>query len=154
MRDVPSGELGHMGGDVDRVLVTLRVFGDDLDPDDVTRVLGCPPTKAHQKGDRFPLSGGQELVRRTGSWRLEFPGAEQEWILTDAIDALLDRLPSDPAVWYTLASRFRLDVFCGLFLDALNRGLDLGPDVMSRLAERHLTLRLDIYSFEPDDEAI
>ena len=56
-------------------------------------------------------SGGQEVVRQTGSWQLEFPGVAEEWFLGDAIAALLDRLPDAPALWATLATRYDLDVF-------------------------------------------
>ena len=66
--------------------------------------------------------------------------------LGDQVDALLDRLPADPAVWSALHREYHADVFCGLFLEADNRGTELTPTTLARLVERGLTLGLDIYS--------
>jgi hypothetical protein len=32
---------------------SLRFFGDDLDPDELTKLLGCPPTKSASKGEEI-----------------------------------------------------------------------------------------------------
>jgi Domain of unknown function (DUF4279) len=78
-------------------------------------------------------------------WRLELP-VSAEWVLDDAITTLLGKLPSDLAVWRELASQYRLDVFCGLFLEQWNRGTELSPATLGLLAERNLTLSLDVYA--------
>jgi hypothetical protein len=54
-----------------RVFASLRVHGDSLDPEQVTRALCVFPTIAYAKGARY--SGGKrtgELVGRTGVWLL------------------------------------------------------------------------------------
>ena len=38
-------------------LVTLRFFGDELNPDEITALLGASPTAAHHKGQQ--LTGSQ-----------------------------------------------------------------------------------------------
>ena|SRR6185312_3769094 len=139
MADSPENEI-VAGGEVDQVRVSLRIIGDDLDPDEVTRVLGVEPSAAIRKGERRP--GGR--VQRTGVWRLSLPHS-REWVLEDAITTLLAALPSDLAVWQALGGKYRLDVFCGLFLDQWNRGADLSPAVLRELAERGLALGLDVY---------
>ena len=35
----------------DRISVALYIYGDKLDPDEVTRLLGVQPTWAHRKGE-------------------------------------------------------------------------------------------------------
>jgi hypothetical protein len=48
---------------------TLRVSGDNLVPDDVTRIIKILPTKAYAKGEHY--SGGArspDLIGRTGVW--------------------------------------------------------------------------------------
>lgn len=152
MVDLPPGNDIIVGGDVDRVTVSVRVSGDALDPDEVTRALGVRPTFAASKGDRR-TSGSREVTQRTGVWCVEFGGAPEEWTLDDAIRQLLVRLPSAPTVWDELAAKYKLDVFCGLHLARWNRGFMLPPDVLRQLAERHLHLDVDIYCVESDEAA-
>jgi len=40
-----------IGGPIDSVIVSLCLYGDDLDPDKVTALLGCQPTQAARKGE-------------------------------------------------------------------------------------------------------
>ena len=65
-------------------------------------------------------------------------GAQIEWILA--------RLPSDLAVWSQLTSRYKTDMFCGLFLERSNHGVSLQPATMAKLAERGIQLGFDIYA--------
>ncbi|MCL4177546.1 MAG: DUF4279 domain-containing protein [Verrucomicrobia bacterium] len=49
--------------------ITLRVQGDDLDPEDVSRVLGCEPDLARRRGDPILRSDGSTgRLARTGAW--------------------------------------------------------------------------------------
>jgi hypothetical protein len=54
-----------------RAFATLRFVGDDLDPDEISRVLEERPTKAHRKGERFaPGPRSPEVIGKTGIWYL------------------------------------------------------------------------------------
>jgi hypothetical protein len=44
-----------------------------------------------------------------------------------------------------LAEKYEVDVFCGIFVDGWNRGFNLSPALMKKLAERYLELDVDIY---------
>jgi hypothetical protein len=46
MSDFAEEEFFTVGGDADRVTVTIRVAGDELDPDEVTNVFNISPTFA------------------------------------------------------------------------------------------------------------
>ena len=152
MSELPPGEYIVVGGDVDRVSVSIRVAGDDLDPDEVTSTLLVQPSFSARKGDRH-TSSGREIMQRTGIWVFNFSGSAEEWTLGDAIGALLDRLPSDLRIWQSLASKYRLDVFCGVYIEVWNRGFQLPPALMRRLADRGLSLGIDVYCDGSDDEA-
>lgn len=131
------------GGDVDRVAVTLRVAGDDLDPDTVTRRLLVAPSFAARKGDER-RSAGRTVRQRTGVWTLRLDVAA-DWTLGVAMERLLDQLPAPGPVWDELATRYRLEVFCALYLQAWNRGFVLEPEQLARMAERRLVLGVDVY---------
>jgi hypothetical protein len=125
--------------DVDATAVSLRFFGDDLDPDEVSRLLGSDSTHGRKKG--APLPGG--ATAETGSWLLSSQRLSKN-ALEDQLHALFDRLTPDLAVWASLAERFRGDVFCGLWAADWNRGVALSARALGRIAERRLAIGFDI----------
>lgn len=97
----------------DHSLVTLRFFGDDLLPAEVSALLGATPTASHHKGQELKGShSGAVRIAKTGSWRLSAPQCEPK-DLEAQIFEILDQLTEDLAVWQSLA-RFQPDLFCGL----------------------------------------
>jgi hypothetical protein len=141
----PVGELVWVaGGSVDACAVALRFFGDDLEPDEITKLLGVPASKSYRKGDI--LRGEKyDIIQKTGSWRLQIEKCT-DVELEDLINSLLDRLPSDPEIWKNLGQRFNADLFCGLWLEQWNRCMDFTPQTLVRIGERGLMLQLDIYT--------
>ena len=133
----------------DHSLVTLRLFGDDLNPAEITALLGANPTASHHKGQE--LRGNQSgtvRIARSGSWQLDAARHAPE-DLEAQIFEILDQLTGDLAVWQSLA-RFRPDLFCGLFMCSSNDGVSLSPRALLALGERGIELGLDIY--EADEE--
>jgi hypothetical protein len=129
---------------IHRTEASLRFFGDDLDPDEVTRVLGSAPTVGVKKGSVRRSAGGRESIARRGSWLLK---AEERrpGDLDAQIQELLSGLNDDLNVWSDLASRFQADIFCGIFLACSNEGEELRPETMAAIGLRRLRLGLDIY---------
>ena len=56
--------------------VALRFFGDDLEPDEITAVLGIQPTESHRRGD----------IRRTRSGRAIGEWREGAWLYKEKSD--------------------------------------------------------------------
>ena len=127
-----------------KTAVTLRFFGDDLDPDDLTARLGAQPTSCSRKGGTWKTSSGVEKPALRGSWRLE-SARRRPGDLSAQIRELLEPLTSDFSVWQDLASRFRADLFCGLFMQESNEGITIEPETLAMIGERSLLLDLDIY---------
>lgn len=122
---------------------TLRIFGDDLDPQAVTAVLGREPSNAWRKGEVI-LGSAPESARRTGSWRLDAPDRQPE-DLDGQVSWLLDQLSDDPEIWRSLTARFRVDLFCGLFMNSGDEGLTLAPATLTALGSRGIPLGLCLY---------
>jgi hypothetical protein len=140
--DDPS-RLIQFGGPIDRACVTLRLFGDALVPEEVTRLLSTEPTKARRKGDVIP-DKRYHRVAATGTWQLE-GGLPEGTELEEQIAALLSAVTADLQAWQQLGREFDVDIFCGVFLDDSNRGFVLSPRVMQMLSERGIELGFDIY---------
>ena len=49
------------------------------------------------------------------------------------------------AVWERLTNSFKADIFCGLFLESMNEGLEISPQTLLAVGQRNLTLGFDIY---------
>ena len=137
-----SDDVVSVGGDIDRVKVSLRFFGDDLNPNDVSVLLGCQPTEGYRKGEVI-IGKRSHRFAHTGLWLLK--GLEEDvGVLETKVDRLLDRVPAEPDAFQAL-SNFNGNVFCGVFLNDWNRGFSLSPEILQRLTERKLSIDFDIY---------
>jgi hypothetical protein len=145
-RDAPPGTV-WFGGPVEWSHITLRIRGDDLDPDEISRLLGRGPDMSHRRG--APGVGADGTVARaakTGAWHLDLAAEDtDEWDCSEAMMLLMKRLPTDTGLWRGLAQRFSVDLFVGLRMRSRNKGFGLSPEVMAYLGERGIEAGFDIY---------
>jgi hypothetical protein len=129
-----------------RSVATLRIMGDDLIPAEITKLLGSEPTESQAKGDQIiaPKTGNIRIAR-SGMWRLHATEREPEDI-NGQVNEVLDKLTCDLNAWTEIAQRFKIDFFCGLFMDVGNEGIELSPQTMILLGQRGIKLGLDIYA--------
>lgn len=112
---------------IQRSLATLRIMGNNLDPTEITRLLGCAPDAAQTRGEEIAArSGGSVRIARKAMWRLSATDGEPE-DLDAQIRELLSKLTDDLTVWASIAERHRVDLFCGLFMREGNEGLSITP---------------------------
>ncbi|MEH3143961.1 MAG: DUF4279 domain-containing protein [Methylobacterium frigidaeris] len=141
---------------VDRSTATLRILGHELDPDEITRLLGTAPSGSARRGDPIITSFGRIYTAQTGRWALR--AAERVPGNLDAqVREIFAGTTGDPVVWQRLSHRFECRVVCGLFLRRSNEGIEIAPDTLRMLGTRHLQLDLDVHTAgsreDPDDDA-
>ena len=125
--------------------VALRISGDDLDPEEITRLLGPSPKTSKRKGDKtVSPKSGREWVAKTGLWMLEAEDREPESI-DGQIEELLKQLTGELGVWEKIADRFEVVLICGLFMEGANEGMSLSPRSLMELGRRRIELWFDIY---------
>jgi hypothetical protein len=91
---------------LDHTAASLRIFGDDLDPEELTRLLGHEPSVSELKGQEIVgKTTGNIRVARTGSWRLH-ASRQAPGDLDAQIEELLSKLSSDLSVWRGVSERF------------------------------------------------
>jgi hypothetical protein len=134
------------GGEVDETSVSLRFSCDTLDPDEISKLLNCQPTNSYRKGDILP-DKRYRRVAQTGMWGLSGKKTG-EVNLEKQIFQLFSRLTDDLEIWRKLTNRYHSDLFCGLYMESWNRGIDFSPELMAQISARGLTLSLDIYYVE------
>src|SRR5690348_2766692 len=111
-------------------VVSLRIMGDQLRPDEVSSLLGASPTHAHLKGQSGQGIVGPKVdgvrVAKSGMWRIEASDQEPENI-DGQIQQILGQMTNDLAVWHRITSEYRVDLFCGVWLSGWDNGLVLSP---------------------------
>ena len=134
-----------------RVRASLRVFGDSLEPDEVSALIGREPTRSHRKGDKSAPEAGARAgaVEQTGAWILDSWLPEKAEI-EEHVEALLSAVSNDSDEWASLTSRFSASILCSAFLDQYNEGFELSPRLAQSLADRGLVIAFDIYSGDPE----
>lgn len=137
--------LAVVGGPADEATVSLALYGDELDPDEITAVLGCSPTTAHRRGDRKREGS---VPFRIGAWILQEQGKPPVSV-DDLLEKLLSRLPTDKAVWQHLAGRHQLQLRFGIFIEGWNRGFSISGNFMQRFADMGISMEFDLYAEEP-----
>jgi len=134
-----------------RSVVSLRIMGDSVDPVEITALLGANPTHAYTRGSTRLTKLGKEVVNRSGHWSLD----AQEQVpedLNSQITEVLGKLTEDLQVWQSLSGRYRIDLFCGLFMERSNEGLTLKPATLRLAAERGIEIGIDLYAPDESEE--
>jgi len=132
---------------ISRSSASLRIIGDDLIPDYISQALGASPTKAQTKGEKL----GNVRIAKFGMWRLEAIDCEPEDI-NGQIRFIFDQLTDDLAVWKYIGSQFKMDLFCGLFMECWNEGIELSPESLLILGSRGIKIDFDVYGPVADEK--
>lgn len=130
---------------VSRSKATLRLIGDKLQPQEISVLLGCEGTTMYSKGDlKVVKRSGREYVCKSGHWSLAAKECKPE-DLDGQVKEILDRLTDNIAIWEDLSQKYSIDLFCGIFMDKGNEGMNVSPKTLLELGSRGIVLSLDIY---------
>jgi hypothetical protein len=138
-----------VGGLVDESGVCLAVYGEDLDPPDVTAIIGREPTSAHRKDDRH---GPRSPPYKGGAWLFELRGEAPQGP-AELTATLLDQLPDDERVWAKLSDLYKVQLRYGIHMSGWNRGFDLPSGLAARIARLRATVMFDIYAYDDEEDA-
>ena len=132
--------------------VALRISGDNLSPDEITRLLGASPSYSRTKGERLVAPHtGRVRIAKFGSWHLRAVDQEPE-DLNGQVHEILGQLTSDLAIWQKIADQYDVDLFCGLFMSSWNDWLNISPQSLSALGARGIEITMDIYGGEDQED--
>jgi hypothetical protein len=130
----------------ERTVAELRIYGDRLNPAEVTDVLGILPTSLQVKGEITMNSVGGQRKAPTGGWFLSSEQQVESLDLRQHIDWLLDLLLARANVLRSIQGRdgFHMNVTCIWWSRLGDGGPTLCPEHMSGLAELNLECRFEI----------
>ena len=129
---------------ISRAVASLRIFGDELIPEEITELLGCQPTEAWRRGDVQSVRAGAPFLRKRGAWFLRAPPTEPE-DFNGQVAHLFAQTSNDLSVWENLRGKYQVDLFCGWFMSTSNDGVALSVAALRALADRGVELSLDVY---------
>ena len=150
MPDTNDQPVHLCGGEIDAGKFTLQITSDDLQPAEITVLLGLQPTESYLRGD-FNSAG--KLKFNHGSWafatdRLDFrTGSSCE----QSFDAFMRSLPGAPDTWRRIAADNHACVLIVLWMRTRNREFDISTFALGELARRRMRLHIDTY-LETDNE--
>jgi hypothetical protein len=124
---------------------SLRLFGDGLVPDEVSRRLGLRPTDCAAKGSETVAPSGKSRTAPTGRWILKSEAQVHSTDLARHIEWLLDHLDATGIVPLEIPGVSRADVLCFWLSATGHGGPEFSPELLGRLAKYRLALGLDIY---------
>lgn len=131
-------------------VVSLRIMGDRLIPSVITSVLGGVASFEQTKGQEIVSNNSDgKRMAQTGMWCLEAKNTSPE-NLDMQIAEIFSQLTTDLDKWKILNKKYRIDLFCGLFMKEDNEGLEMSPASLKLLSERGVVLGLDIYGSTED----
>ena len=130
--------------------VCFRICDDNLDPLEITEMLGIEPEKSHRKGDPTRFSKNKNLIKfstySSGLWSISSTEAKNA-ILEVHIKSLLVLLEPLKAELSELSKRgYEIDLFCGIFThDCDQPGFDIDSSVLKNLGELNISIGMCIY---------
>ncbi|MFZ1217990.1 MAG: DUF4279 domain-containing protein [Chthoniobacterales bacterium] len=128
----------------------LRIAGDSLRPDAISRLLGCRPTLGFVKGQIEP-SKGQPIVRETGYWHLDAAG-QYPGNLDAHVAELFGRVNNDLSAWATLSSEYEIELWCVYFTGEPDEDVQVSAGTLNVLGDRGIKLGLRIYPPTKENE--
>jgi hypothetical protein len=128
--------------------VTLAIYGEALDPEEITRTLGVAPTSAHRRGER---RRPRSRPASSGAWLLQERSRREAEPAEVVIDRVLRQLPKDPAVWCELRSKYDIQLRFGIHMTGWNKGLGFSYEQVMRIAQLGAHMKFDIYAYGDDE---
>lgn len=131
--------------------VSIRIIGDGLDPNEITKLLNIEPSEAHKKGDENvkKSKSGKLMVFSpfdTGLWAYS-SCEDKEVSLESHIKCLLTVFEPSWEKLKDICNRgYRIDLFCGVFSSSNGQtGISIGHDIIKKLSEVNISIDICYY---------
>jgi uncharacterized protein DUF4279 len=131
------------------VYAEFNLFGLDMDPDQVTALVGISPSKTWRLGD--PIGPPPLILRyKNNGWRLksELPLSLD---LEEHVKSVIDQLQPSWAAFVELGTRYSAEISCVVKSYGGDRPpISFNEAVVKRAAELNAAIDIDLYIFDDD----
>lgn len=118
---------------------SLRIFGKELDFDDVSKQLNLTPSDVRRRGEGV----GVDLPSKIDMWCYTVP-VDRERPLGDHISALWDAIRPHIPYLKLLKQRYTVDVFCGYISDSDIAGFEIDQQSLGLFLELDVPLQVSV----------
>lgn len=129
--------------------VTLRIFTDDMTPEDITKALGVKPSFVQVKGERRNKDRPESIINKTNGW---FLSSEDEIISKDNrrhLAWLLEKIKDCHSEISELINKgVDIDIFCPWESEGNQGGPTMDPQQMKILGELNIELGFEFWYSE------
>ena len=131
--------------------VSFRIGGDELDPLEITEILGIVPDLAHKKGDKnTTVSKKGKIIEFSpfscGLWSIKSKNDEYADLEYHIKSLLILLYPLKDRLIELSNRGYKMDMFCGVFVHEVHQaGFSLSPDTLLKLGELSTELGICIY---------
>jgi hypothetical protein len=119
---------------------TLRIAGNDLDIDKITRKMGILPTHSHRKGER--------RSRGAPPWQHDMwsytPPIDEAQPLHEHIMALWNAVRPHMSYLRNLKQKYHVDIFCGYRSNSDTAGFDVDYQCLGLFAELEVPFGISV----------
>ena len=140
-----------MGGPFNRMFFVLEIFGDEVEPENITEILGVSPDQSYKKGDERPR-GSQYY--KTGAWILKSGEVQiaEDRSGEERFEDWTAKLPGNAEIWKELKEKYFVTVRLVGYTDQWNADFTISPTSLYHLSALGLPLTIDPYLSldEPD----
>jgi hypothetical protein len=148
MADAEHGGL-NVGGEGTVKSLALTVYGDDLDPDELSQFFGVTPSSSNRKGDPRRREG--QAPYRSGAWIFSIDAESGERI-DDLTRRLRTAIPQKPEAWAQVSSRHKVALSFRLLTHGWNNDFELSAETVAFAALLGASVYMDVYA-EGSDES-
>jgi hypothetical protein len=146
-KDAPVGTKA-LSGPIGWFSAALQVSGPDMDPAEITILLGHAPTFSQKRGE--PLLNENGSIKRVPSfsrWSRAIKSNEtDEWNISEVVKSLYDDLPLSLDTWRKVASLGRVRLSLGLSISGGSQDCEFDAELLRFLADRYTSVWLDVYN--------
>lgn len=127
---------------------SIYLKGDNLDPSELTSMLGTTPTRSHKKGERWQTPTGSEVIERVGLWAITIK-SETGLNLSEALESISQTLSlhnCKPAQLPGIEEAY-IDIFIATDSDKAGNGtcrFDLNEETLAAIAKLNLPVRFTV----------
>jgi hypothetical protein len=125
-------------------IASLCLYGGALDPVSVSGELKCEPNCAQTKGQSFVSASGKQRTAETGLWMLHSDRFCTSSIVREHMECILEALKMNSDM-RTIRGVELAVLHLALVSGDQPELLTLPPELLKRLAELGLTLKIDAY---------
>jgi Domain of unknown function (DUF4279) len=138
----------------DRTVAELRIYGDELDPDSISKRLGIISSTAQRKGQVFASSLGRHRAAKVGGWFLSSENNVNSKDLRSHLDWLIAQLRDGVQELVVLQNEPGIQMWVAVIWWAKDGSgwFTLEPQHMRAIAEMNLECQFELAFYGPEDD--